>query len=172
VVDRYGLAEFGVVAYQMDGDSNALHVYDGFVWPETTEEGEIVLTGLTNRMMPLIRYRTGDLATLTEHEGGHVLSNLVGRVHDLVSIDGKTYATHYIQDLLQRVGGIAEFQILPCQRPVLRLVLEPDRDPEGIRSRLAGWWGASVQVEFIEPGALELTGERGKFRHVLSGKMP
>ena len=65
VVDRYGLAEFGVVAYQMDGDSNALRVYDGFVWPETTEEGEIVLTGLTNRMMPLIRYRTGDLATLT-----------------------------------------------------------------------------------------------------------
>ena len=46
VVDRYGLAEFGVVAYQMDGDSGALRVYDGFVWPETTEDGEIVFTGL------------------------------------------------------------------------------------------------------------------------------
>lgn len=172
VVDRYGLAEFGVVAYQMDDDSNALRVYDGFVWPETTEEGEIVLTGLTNRMMPLIRYRTGDLATLTEREGRHVLSNLVGRVHDLVSIDGKAYATHYIQDLLQRVGGIAEFQIVPFQRPVLRLVLEPDRDPEGIRARLADWWGATVQVEFIEPAALKLTGERGKFRHVLCDETP
>jgi len=172
VVDRYGLAEFGVVAYQMDDEPNALRVYDGFVWPETTEEGEIVLTGLTNRMMPLIRYRTGDLATLTERAGGHVLSNLVGRVHDLVSIDGKAYATHYIQDLLQRVGGIAEFQIVPCQRPVLRLVLEPDRDPEGIRTRLAGWWGATVQVEFIEPAAIKLTGERGKFRHVLSDEIP
>jgi phenylacetate-CoA ligase len=172
VIDRYGLAEFGVVAYQMDADSSALRVYDGFVWPETTGEGEIVLTGLTNRMMPLIRYRTGDLATLTEDEGGHVLSNLVGRVHDLVSIDGKAYPTHYVQDLLQRVGGIAEFQIVPCQRPILRLVLEPDRDTEGIRSRLAGWWGTTVQVEFIEPGALKLSGERGKFRHVLSDKMP
>jgi len=172
VVDRYGLAEFGVVAYQMDDYSDALSVYDELVWPETTNESEIVLTGLTNRMMPLIRYRTGDLATLTHHEEGYMLSNLVGRVHDLVSIDGKTYATHYIQDLLQRVGGIAEFQILPCQRPILRLVLEPDRDPEGIRTRLASWWGAAVQVEFIPPTALELTGERGKFRHVLSGDRP
>jgi phenylacetate-CoA ligase len=172
VVDRYGLAEFGVVAYQMDGDPAALRVYDGLVWPEVTAEGELVLTGLTNRMMPLIRYRTGDLAKLTVRDHGPVLSDLVGRVHDLVAIDGKTYPTHYIQDLLQRIGGVAEFQIVAGNQPVLRLVLEPGQSPDAIRARLAGWWGTAVDIEFIEPAALMLCGHRGKFRHVVSSDAP
>ncbi len=168
VIDRYGLAEFGIVAYQMHDDDRSLYVYDSFVWPEVSEEGEIVLTGLKNRLMPLIRYRTGDLATLSEDSRGYALSNLAGRVHDLVSIGGKIYPTHFVQDLLQRIGGVAEFQIeavLPT--PILRLVLESDRSADEVHARIAAWWGESMRVEFIEPAALKLTGYRAKFRHVV-----
>ena len=54
VVDRYGLAEFGVVAYEFEG--RALEVLTSEVHAETDEAGELVLTGLRNRLMPLIRY--------------------------------------------------------------------------------------------------------------------
>jgi phenylacetate-CoA ligase len=166
VVDRYGLAEFGVVAYQVRGDEAALDLYDDQVWPET-DAGELVLTGLRNRMMPLIRYRTGDLATLGESGNGPMLSDLVGRIHDVVEIAGRRYPTHYVQDLLQRIGGVAEFQVTAAARPELRLVAEPGADQAAIRDRLAAWWGDAVAVRFIDPAALVLQGHRGKFRHLV-----
>lgn len=168
VIDRYGLAEFGVVAYQMREEYGSLRLYDSIVWPETSTAGELVLTGLKNRLMPLIRYRTGDLATLSQNDEGLALSRLVGRVHDLVSIGGKIYPSHYVQDLLQRIGGIAEFQIeIGAGTPVLRLVLEHGRRAEEIQARIADWWGDALEVEFVQPAALKRAGQRAKFRHVI-----
>jgi len=51
--------------------------------------GEIVVTGFGNRITPLIRYRTGDLATLGEpcphcHRPNIVLSSILGRVNDFL----------------------------------------------------------------------------------------
>jgi hypothetical protein len=82
-VDCYGLAEVGVVAYQAD-DAPGMLVVDPAVWPEvdlcreepcSIEEekiGELVVTATRNRLMPLIRYRTGDLAVLNESPKGFV----------------------------------------------------------------------------------------------------
>src|SRR6185312_9291996 len=52
-IDRFGNAEFGVVAYeQISEPSNRLRVLDAVVWPETVdhESGstELVLSGLLN----------------------------------------------------------------------------------------------------------------------------
>ncbi len=49
VIDRYGLAEFGVTAYQLDAEREELQLFDSEVWPESRpgDEGstELVLTG-------------------------------------------------------------------------------------------------------------------------------
>jgi phenylacetate-CoA ligase len=183
VIDRYGLAEIGVAAYQVDPAKSDMLVFDPFAWPEVipledeaelpnTEEagiGELVLTGLKNRMMPLIRYRTGDMAMLRETPAGFAISQMVGRVHDIIEIAGRRLPTHYIQDILDRVGGIKEFQIeIRENHPVFRIVAEPGVDREGFRRRLAGWWGDAVEVEFIETADLVLKGWRSKFRHLIS----
>lgn len=185
VVDRYGLAEFGVVAYEGRVESTWRDVYDPIAWPEVAEpeasvvgaiahergrSGELVLTGLKNRLMPLIRYRTGDLAVLGEEEGrGFVLYDLVGRIHDVVHIGGKDYATHYIQDLLDRLGCIREFQIvLGGAVPVLRLVLEPQADRDEVACRIRQWWGEEVSLDFIDATQIRLQGGRAKFRHVVA----
>jgi len=183
VIDRYGLAEIGVVAYQIDPEKSDMLVFDPLAWPEvipledqtelpnTGESGigELVLTGLKNRMMPLIRYRTGDMAILRETPAGFAISQTVGRVHDIIEIAGHRLPTHYIQDVLDRVGGVKEFQIeIRENRPVFRIVAEPGTDREEFRGRLANWWGDAVEVEFIETADLILKGWRSKFRHVIS----
>ena len=103
VVDRYGLAEVGIAAYQAGRDDRGMLVIDPLVWPEIApigecvdlsadeqgEGGEIVVTAIKNRMMPLIRYRTGDIAVLSETERGFVLDKLVGRIHDVIEIGGR-----------------------------------------------------------------------------------
>ena len=173
-VNRYGGTEFGVVAYERTAaDRDFLQILDFIVWPENalTEDGsqELVLTGLTNKAMPLIRYRTGDLAELCATQQGWHLSNLVGRVHDMVTINNRAYPSHYMQDLLDKIGGIAEFQVLERtgKTPILRLAVEADASLEQISGRIHTYWGDHVELVFVPLTTLERRGWRAKFQRVI-----
>lgn len=173
VVDRYGLAELGVMAYELDGGKGGLQVLDSEGWPEhrADDEGrELVFTGFRNRLMPLIRYATGDRARVTQQQNAFVLTDVVGRIHDVVPINGVAHATHHIMDMLDhRVGGIQEFQIdLRGVKPILRIVPESHASTEEIVRKLEGFWPAAFQIEFVGHDALIRVGHRAKFRHVVT----
>ena len=53
----------------------------------------------------------GDLGALEERQNGWWITQLTGRTHDAAIIDGKSYPTHFIQDILDRCGDITDFQI-------------------------------------------------------------
>jgi len=176
VVDRYGLAELGVVGYELSGEGNGQQVLESEVWPESFEVGgaengehELVFTGFRNKLMPLIRYRTGDLAKVEDGPQGFFLTNVVGRIHDLVSINGVDHPTHHIQDMLDhRVGGIQEFQIdLRSTPPVLKIVPEVFADKEEIRRKVTSFWGQGFELQFVDHDAFVRVGRHAKFRHVV-----
>ena len=175
VVDRYGLAEFGVAAYQVHGDAD-LQVFDSFVFPEDnvfdteTQLSELVLTGLTNYFMPLIRYRTGDRGEVVETNDGLFIHNITGRIHDLVEIHGVPYPTHYIQDVIDRIGGVQEFQILKSDKEKMKLLLvsENSANNTAILKKVNDFWGDSFEVKFIEHAGLLSVGWRDKFRYVVN----
>ena len=176
VVDRYGLAELGVVGYELSGAESGLQVMESEAWPESFEvegaengEHELVFTGYRNHLMPLIRYRTGDLAKVEDGPQGFHLSNVVGRIHDLVSINGIEHPTHHIQDMLDhRVGGIQEFQIdLRSTPPLLKIVPEGFADKEEIRRKITGFWGQGFELQFVNHDAFVRVGRHAKFRHVV-----
>ncbi|MDL2216745.1 hypothetical protein LJB81_03305 [Desulfovibrio sp. OttesenSCG-928-M14] len=173
VSDRYGACEFGVMAQECaKGARGQLLVSDSLVWPETRKTGqdkgdELVFTNLRNRAMPLVRYCMGDLGRLEEHDDGWRLTELAGRVHDCVSIDGVLYPTHYIQDILDRCGPVSDFQIVTKNNKAveLRLVTAPE------------YWAAvnaavrrhfpSVPTKRIDAEELVFVGVRGKFSYIL-----
>ncbi|WP_291570903.1 phenylacetate--CoA ligase family protein [Bradyrhizobium sp.] len=182
VINRYGLAEAGVLAYQVDPADDAMLFFDPVAWPEVVEvefggelpqlaesrTGELVVTPFANRMMPLIRYSTGDIATLREAPNGFYIQNMVGRVHDVVNIAGVPVPTHHVQDVLDRIGGIREFQIeSDAHRPVFRIVPESDAAKDPIQHGLRQLWADSIGIEFIEAYALKLQGWRSKFHHLV-----
>ncbi|HEX4701040.1 MAG TPA: hypothetical protein VH352_02835, partial [Pseudonocardiaceae bacterium] len=85
--DVYGLSEIGDVAWQ-EVDSRSWDVHEDLVHveilPTVTDGslvvGELVATDLTNDVMPLVRYRTGDLAVGRQVDGRLVaLHQVVGR---------------------------------------------------------------------------------------------
>jgi phenylacetate-CoA ligase len=185
VVNCYGLAEIGVVAYQVDLHSPTMLVMDLIAWPEIDGSqpelsslasegiGELVVTAAKNRMMPLIRYRTGDLALLRENSAGFILEKVIGRVHDMINIGDRKVPTHHIQDVLNRIPGIAEFQIqLRDCGPVLRVVPEDSANRQHIHDRIWLYWQDAMQVEFITSSELQLLGWRGKFRHLVPNATP
>lgn len=174
VVNRYGSAEFGVVAYEsLERRDRRLQVFDCVAWPEQREHEsgrpELVLTSLLNDAMPLIRYRTGDLAQVTTTGDGFVLGEITGRVHDVVPIGTRRYPTHYLQDLFDRIGGIDEFQLepRPGQPLLLRLVVPDAARRDAVAQRIRQWWSDEVTIEFADFSGLARSGWRGKFRYVV-----
>lgn len=176
VVDRYGLAELGVMAYQLNANDDRLQLLDSEGWPETLQiegaaldEQELVLTGFRNKLMPLIRYRTGDLAVIEHDSTGFFLRNLVGRIHDMVKINGIDHPTHHIQDMLDhRIGGIQEFQIdIRTSPTVLRVVPESNANVDDIRNKIQAYWPNGFDVHFVTHDAFVRVGRHAKFRHVV-----
>lgn len=177
VVDRYGLAELGVMAYELEGPGKGLKVLDSEGWPESRPQDdaegtdqELVFTGFRNRLMPLIRYRTGDMATVEDREQGFYLTHVVGRIHDTVQIRGISYPTHHIMDILDhRVGGVQEFQIdLRTSPPTLKIVPEPSASEEEIRIKIERVWPDGFDIRFVGHDDFVRVGRLSKFRHVVN----
>ena len=174
VSNRDGACEFGVMAQERTtGPRGELMVSDSLVWPELLPNGEddigeLVFTSLRNPCMPLIRYRMGDLGALEERQNGWWITQLTGRTHDAAIIDGKSYPTHFIQDILDRCGDITDFQIaVDPKGNVLefRLVTPPeawDVVLSAVRQEFP-----SVPVRRIEVTELVFVGIRGKFSYLV-----
>ncbi|MCS7057562.1 MAG: phenylacetate--CoA ligase family protein [Meiothermus sp.] len=114
-VDAYGTSELGVVAgegLEKDGlweipEMAVLEVID----PETLEptpegeKGELVVTSLSRTLMPMIRFRTGDLAVVSRRGGRVCLpKGVIGRTDLMVKVKGvKLYPTE-LAPLLMAFG--------------------------------------------------------------------
>ncbi|MDF1738755.1 MAG: hypothetical protein P1U86_06330 [Verrucomicrobiales bacterium] len=179
VIDRYGLAELGVMAYELES-GKGLRFLNSEGFAEGVEgnnlEGDegasgLVITGFRNRLMPLIRYRTGDWARPIERSDGVFLTEMTGRIHDIVMIDGTSFPTHHIQDVLDhRIGGIKEFQVdRRSQIPVLRIALEtPGTGEEArVRDAVRSFWPKDLDTDFVSYSEFKTVGWRGKFRRVI-----
>lgn len=177
VSNRYGACEFGVMAQERAaGARGEMLVCDSLVWPETADAPdsngarnakELVFTNLRNPVMPLIRYRMGDMGRLEERADGWWITEITGRTHDSVDIDGIQCPTHYIQDILDRCGDIADFQILVRDGRAVELrLVTPAGDWEDVSARVRAQF-PSLPLRRIEADELVFVGVRGKFSYLL-----
>lgn len=141
VVEGYGMNEVGTIAVQCA--RRRFHVEQERVLVEIIDDagqpvppgqpGEIVVTDLINRAMPLIRYRTGDVATLTDGRcdcgyPGELLADIEGRDHGMLILDGGRIAVPVIAlTRVARLQRLRRFQFIrraPAQIEVLISVLD------------------------------------------------
>jgi phenylacetate-CoA ligase len=183
VIDYYGL-EVGWVAgqchegaYHLNPRSNVVEIvdHDGSAVPPGVL-GEIVVTDLTNPLMPLIRYRTGDVASWSVNQcecgwNTPTLERIEGRLDDLVVLpDGRKLGR--LDHLFKKGRGIKEAQIVQeaLDTVVIRIVPEKDYTQEDgeqvIREALLRFGpGVTVTIDLVP--AIART-SRGKFRSVVS----
>ena len=173
--DAYGLSETGVVAAETQARDGLHPVEEAAVLevlePETLlpardgERGEIVLTSLTREGMPILRFRTGDLAVKGSHAGKLVLPRgVVGRADAMVKVKGVKLYPRELLFLLAGTAGVnfRNYQVVLSSRPdgtdvlTLRLEGSPDADLETLKRRLRGALGIGVNEIRLEPS---VTGE-------------
>ena len=148
--------------------------------------GELVFTSLTKEAMPVLRYRTRDLAALDRSpcrcgRTGVRMGRVVGRSDDMLIIRGVNVFPSQIEEALLRVEGTAPHYLIEVARPgtldeaVVKVEVRPRdfrdamREMVDLRDRIDheihSITGIRVKVELVAPNALARS--EGKARRVL-----
>ncbi len=189
VANGYGGRDAGFIAHQCP--AGQLHITaedivveilgpDGQVVPEG-EQGEIVVTHMATRDFPFVRYRTGDMGSLSTAScpcgrGLPVLATVEGRSTDFVVTETGSrihgLALIYILRALPQVG---QFKIVQESTTHVVVYVVPASDfgapqhdliREGFQQRLGR--GVSVDVREVDDIPAEAS---GKYRYVISRVM-
>ena len=175
-LDIYGLSEVmgpGVSAECLEGRGGA-HVNEDHFLVEVVEPqsgrpladgevGELVFTTLTKEALPLLRYRTGDLASVTREPCacGRTfarMSRVLGRTDDMLIIRGVNVFPSEIERVLLAVPELAPHYQLVVERPghldELTVQVEGPVDSAAVGKRLHGALGLTAVVEVLEPGSI------------------
>jgi phenylacetate-CoA ligase len=191
VQDEYGCGEVGPIAYQCE--QGRLHVMSENLLVEVLTEkgelagpgqtGEIVVTDLNNRAMPLIRYRLGDFAVVGRPcscgRGFPVLENIRGRAYDFVErADGRRYHGEFFmylfEDLRSHGLPIGQFQITQIARRALEiLVVTPESASAEVEARIGHQLGdrlpgMEVTVRRVESIPREASGKMRVIRSMVA----
>ncbi len=186
VANGYGGRDAGFIAHECPQGN--LHITaedivveivsgEGAVLP-VGEKGEIVITHLSTGDFPFVRYRTGDVGSLSAEScscgrGLPVLAEIEGRTTDFVrAADGTVLHGLALIYVLREIPEVEEFKII--QESLTRITLQivtSSRDTakleqtvtEQFRRRL----GNSLVVNFVYVSHIEREAS-GKFRYVVS----
>lgn len=137
VTNRYGCEEVGLIACQCE-EFGGLHVNaDNVIVEIITSEGRparageagaVVVTDLTNRAMPLVRYQLGDVAVASDElcpcgRGLPLVARIEGREADyIVTPAGELISgISLTENFAALLRGVAECQIVQEERDFVRL---------------------------------------------------
>jgi phenylacetate-CoA ligase len=149
-LDIYGLSEIigpGVACESLDSDG-LLNVAEDHFYVEAVDEsgspvadgtpGELVFTTLTKTGMPLLRYRSGDVAALAAPVPGSPrtlrrMTKVLGRVDDMLIIRGVNVFPTEIEAVLLADSRVSPHYLLVedrrvAARPELRIAVESTAD--------------------------------------------
>jgi phenylacetate-CoA ligase len=144
--DIYGLSE--IVGPGVAGECEqrmGLHVCDDHFLPEIVDpatgaprpagvEGELVLTTLTKRAMPMVRYRTGDITSLTTEpcpcgRTSVRIARIKGRADDMLIVKGVNLYPSEVEAALLTVEELQPHYLLVIDRTATLARLEVQVEP-------------------------------------------
>ena len=193
--DIYGLTEICGPGVAMECPAHAgLHVFEDYFYPEVInsetgealpdgEEGELVLTTLCKRAMPLIRYRTRDVSVILPEkcECGRTIRRIKRIDHrndDMLIIRGVNVFPSQIEAALLTVEGVQPYYHIVVSRKGdlddLEVKVEVSgellgdtiRTVENLQKRIANavktTIGLAVKITLVEPGSLSRSEGKAK----------
>jgi len=185
--DSYGLSEMYGPGVAMEcPEKDGLHIWhDSYlveiIDPATGESlgpgerGEMVITPLVKEAMPLLRYRTGDIAMLMDGDGcscgrGQKISRILGRSDDMLVVRGINVFPSQIEHVLFSLPEVGEQFMVYLDRvhQLDEMIIEVEmnrgafsgelrdlhRVQEKIAAALRETLGIRTDVRLVEPGSL------------------
>jgi phenylacetate-CoA ligase len=172
-VNLYGCIEVGRIAWECDRHAG-LHINADQVWLEVVPSldspesgtGEVVVTSLMNRTMPLIRYRLRDVASRLDRLCAcgsplPLMSAPRGRLYEPLRLpSGATRSTLGFMFLLRVLPWVIRFRVVQkaLDRVEVQLVTRDEiaeAEAEILKRKISAYLGESVRVEIRRVAALE-----------------
>lgn len=196
--DIYGLSEIMGPGVAADCQyHNGLHIYEDHFIPEIIdpetfepvkegEVGELVFTTITKEALPLFRYRTKDLTSITydKCECGRTLariSRFKGRSDDMLIVRGVNVFPSQVEAALLEIGETSPHYMLIVDRKdnldILEVLVEVEerffsdeiKELENLTKKIAHVLqqalGLAVKVKLVEPKTIERS--EGKAKRVI-----
>ena len=198
VSDNYGMTELGGPGVSGDClERNGMHFAEDHFLPEIInpetglpaekgEVGELVVTTLTKRGMPVLRYRTKDITRLMYDDcpcgRTHVrMAKTMGRTDDMLIIKGVNVFPTQIESVLVGTDKIGPHYQLVVRRENFRDTLEIrvelidnrvlesfgelERLQKGIQEKMKSILGLQTKITLVQPKSLERF--QGKAKRIL-----
>lgn len=184
VFSQYGCEEFSTIAWECP-EEHSLHVNAGSSFVEIVDDkgkpkksgtGEIVVTGLYNKAMPLIRYNVGDRAswgTCSCGRGLPVLKSVEGRADDFIVLPSGKLRSSFSLEVDDLAQGMRAYQIVQEKEDLFVFRYVSAFDPpvslkKKIKERIEkGCCGEEIKVEFQHADEIK-KGRTGKLRSIIS----
>ncbi len=180
IVNQYGCTEMAFFVSSLPDGSMRFHPEHGIAEVRTSSgeiaeqgEGELVVTGLVNYSMPVIRYAIGDAVTLgtVNANGFPELVQVHGRKDDVIYMRDGTPVGR-LDPIFKGGSGIKAAQILQDQSGAISLRLVPDEtytEQAGIdlRRELIKRVGDDLPIEIVLVNDIAKE-KNGKFKPVIS----
>jgi len=147
VFNQYGSREIPNIACECRHGS--MHVFSDLVWLES-RNGQLLVTSLTNRLMPMIRYENGDAGELLAGECAcglpfpRMQMGLCRHNDFIVTPDGRRLHPAFFNRLLYGHTGIAAYQWRQDAPGEVRLLLAGDTEKSAQPLRAASGLTASL----------------------------
>ncbi|WP_431065176.1 phenylacetate--CoA ligase family protein [Methylotuvimicrobium sp.] len=190
VANEYGSRDAGFIAHEnahqqmlQMSESNIVEVLDAQGHPvKLGETGEVVITGLCSEAQPFIRYRTGDMASLSNEtdkdgRGLHVVEQIHGRSTDfLVHEDGSIVHALAAIYILRETEGVEQFKIIQHDINEFEVLLVTNEDwhtasVSEITEKFKARFGNRCKTHISQTESI-LTESSGKLRQVVSKVQP
>ncbi len=201
-LDIYGLSEImgPGVAIECIEAKNGLHIWEDhflaeIINPDTGEvlpddaTGELVITTITKEGIPLLRYRTRDITSLTREPcicgRTHArLTRMSGRSDDMLIIRGVNVFPSQIESILMRIEGVEPHYLLVVDRhdnlDTLEVQVEVDEQifsdevkvlqalAQRIEKEIKDFLGVTSKVRLVEPKTIARS--EGKAKRVIDNR--
>jgi phenylacetate-CoA ligase len=169
VLDNYGMTETGPMG--MDCEARRAHPFTDLFYFEVLDErlenevapgeiGQLVVTSLTKRAVPLVRYVTGDRVRRFDQRcrcGRTSTLEVRGRADETLSIDGRPFDLWTLSEIVSRLPA-RRFWRVSRTAEGLRYVVEKERTDDAIDaellSELGRDYGVPLEVELVPRGTL------------------
>lgn len=156
VFNQYGSREIPNIACECRHGN--MHVFTDMVYLESTPDERLLVTSLTNRLMPMIRYENGDAGRLVDGDCAcgwpfPLMAMGMCRQNDLIrTAGGKTLHPSYFNRLLYGQTRIRQYQWrqVALDRMVLEVVAAPALDEQfmnGLRTNIRAEADAGMALE-------------------------
>lgn len=194
IFNAYGMTEcFGA---GLAGDCkchNGMHICEEVFYPEIIdpktgevlkdgEQGELVFTSLQREAMPIIRYKTGDITTISHEkcECGSILVRMqapFARVDDMFVLKGVNVYPTQIENIIDNVEGVSSHYLIRLERKekdtcTVFIELKKEKKEHSnqeleeiykeIDDKIKGNINVSINFELVEPNTLTRTSGKTK----------